>query len=114
MLGGSLTFIYVLTFVAKPDLRGVASLYVGVFLLGATFLAIGICLSAFTDNQVLAYVLGVGVLLVLWFLSGVSRSTSLTEALGERPVRFLEQLSTIEHFPDFSKGIWTRSISSIT
>jgi ABC-2 type transport system permease protein len=105
MLGSSLGFVYVLTFVSKPDLRVVASLYIGVFLLGAAFLAIGLCLSAFTDNQVLAYVLGVGALLVLWFLSGVSRSTSLTETLGERGVRFLESLSIIEHFTDFSKGI---------
>jgi ABC-2 type transport system permease protein len=105
MLVGSLAFIYVLTFVAKPDLHVVASLYLGVFLLGAAFLAIGLCLSAFTDNQVLAYVLGVGVLLVLWFLSGISRSTSLAETLGERGVRFLENLSIIEHFADFSKGI---------
>jgi gliding motility-associated transport system permease protein len=105
MLGSSLAFVYVLTFVAKPDLRVVASLYVGVFLLGASFLAIGLCLSAFTDNQVLAYVLSVGALLVLWFLSGATRSASLTETLGERGVKFLQNLSVIEHFPDFSKGI---------
>jgi len=105
MLGSSLGFVYVLTFVSKPDLRVVAGLYIGVFLLGAAFLAIGLCLSAFTDNQVLAYVLGVGALLVLWFLSGVSRSSSLAETLGERGVRFLENLSIIEHFGDFSKGV---------
>ena len=105
MLGASLAFVGVLTFVSTPDLRVVASLYIGVFLLGAAFLAIGLCLSAFTDNQVLAYVLGVGALLVLWFLSGVSRSTSLAGTLGERGVRFLESLSIIEHFTDFSKGI---------
>jgi gliding motility-associated transport system permease protein len=105
MLGSSLAFVYVLTFVAKPDLRVVASLYLGVFLLGAAFLAIGLCLSAFTENQVLAYVLGVGVLLVLWFLSGISKSSSLAQTLGERGVRFLENLSIIQHFPDFSKGI---------
>ena len=105
MLGSSLAFVWVLTFVSKPDLRVVAGLYIGVFLLGAAFLAVGLCLSAFTDNQVLAYVLGVGTLLVLWFLAGVSRSTSLTETLGERGVRFLENLSIIEHFGDFSKGV---------
>jgi gliding motility-associated transport system permease protein len=105
MLGSSLGFVYVLTFVSKPDLRVVASLYLGVFLLGAAFLAIGLCLSAFTDNQVLAYVLGVGALLVLWFLSGATRSSSLNETLGERGVKFLQNLSVIEHFPDFSKGM---------
>jgi len=105
MLGGSLAFIGVLTEVSSPDLRSVASLYLGVFLLGATFLAIGLCLSAFTDNQVLAYVLGVGVLLVLWFLSGISKSNSINETLGDRATGFLSNLSVIEHFPDFTKGI---------
>ena len=42
MLGASLAFVGVLTFVSTPDLRVVASLYIGVFLLGAAFLAIGL------------------------------------------------------------------------
>lgn len=105
MLGTSLAFVFVLTRVTQPDLKVVASLYLGVFLLGASFLAIGLCLSAFTDNQVLAYVLGVGALLVLWFLSGISRSTSLNETLGDRASRFVGNLSVIEHFPDFAKGV---------
>ncbi len=105
MLGGSLAFIVVLAKVSQPDLRTVASLYLGVFLLGATFLAIGLCLSAFTDNQVLAYVMSVGTLLVLWFLSGVSKSNSLNQSLGEKATGFLANLSVIEHFPDFTKGV---------
>ena len=105
MLAGSLAFIGVLATVSQPDLRTVASLYLGVFLLGATFLAIGLCLSAFTDNQVLAYVMSVGVLLVLWFLSGISKSNSLNESLGERAAAFLSNLSVIEHFGDFTKGV---------
>jgi ABC-2 type transport system permease protein len=105
MLAGSLAFVGVLTSVSQPDLKSVASLYLGVFLLGATFLAIGLALSAFTDNQVLAYVLGVGALLVLWFLSGISKSNSLNETLGQRAVEFLAGLSVIEHFPDFTKGV---------
>jgi ABC-2 type transport system permease protein len=105
MLASSFAFVYVLTFVSNPDLRIVAGLYLGVVLLGGAFLAVGLCLSAFTDNQVLAYVMGVGARLVLWFLSGVSRSASLTETLGERVVGFLESLSIIEHFTDFSKGV---------
>jgi len=105
MLASSLTFVGVLTRVSQPDLKSVASLYVGVFLLGAAFLAIGLCLSAFTDNQVLAYVLGVGALLVLWFLSGISKSNSLNETIGERATEFISNLSVIEHFPDFTKGV---------
>ncbi|PYQ13135.1 MAG: hypothetical protein DMH00_05060 [Acidobacteria bacterium] len=68
-------------------------------------MAIGLCLSAFTDNQVLAYVLGVGALLVLWFLSGISKSNSLNETIGERATEFISNLSVIEHFPDFTKGV---------
>ena len=105
MLAGSLAFVAVLAGVSNPDLKSIASLYLGVFLLGATFLAIGLCLSAFTDNQVLAYVLGVGALLILWFLSGISKSNSLNQTLGDRATNFLSNLSVIEHFPDFTKGV---------
>jgi len=105
MLGTSLVFVCVLTSVSQPDLKIVASLYLGVFLLGAAFIAVGLCVSAFTDNQVLAYVLGVGTLLVLWFLSSVSKSTALSEKLGNRAADFVGNLSIIEHLPDFSKGV---------
>ena len=103
MLGLSLGLVYVLTLVSQPDLKAVASLYLGVFLLGATFLAVGLCLSAFTDNQVLAYVLSVGVLLVLWFLSAFHGN--LVNWMGEQGADVLKNLSIIEHFPDFAKGV---------
>ena len=105
MLATSAVFVFVLARISQPDLKTVASLYLGVFLLGAAFLAIGLCLSAFTDNQVLAYVLGVGTLLVLWLLSAVSNIAGLGERVGDRGAEFITNLSIIEHFPDFAKGI---------
>ncbi|HEV8336083.1 MAG TPA: ABC transporter permease subunit [Candidatus Polarisedimenticolia bacterium] len=102
MLALSLGLVFVLTFVSQPDLRIVGGLYLGVFLLGASFLAVGLCLSSFTDNQVLAYVLSVGALLVLWFMSAMEKNVG---GIGERAAGFFKNLSVIEHFPDFSKGI---------
>jgi len=103
MLGFSAGLVGVLAFVSQPDLKVIGGLYLGVFLLGATFLALGLCLSAFTDNQVLAYVLSVGALLVLWFMSALEGKA--VGWLGERAAGFLKNLSVIEHFQDFSKGI---------
>lgn len=103
MLAFSAGLVGVLFFVSQPDLRVVGGLYLGVFLLGATFLAVGLCLSAFTDNQVLAYVLSVGVLLILWFLSAFDGSVA--GWAGDRVAGFMKQLSIIEHFQDFSKGV---------
>ncbi len=103
MLAFSAGLVGVLTFVSQPDLRVVGGLYLGVLLLGATFLAVGLCLSAFTDNQVLAYVLSVGALLVLWFVSAFEGN--VVGWLGERGAAFVKHLSVIEHFQDFAKGI---------
>jgi ABC-2 type transport system permease protein len=103
MLALTLPLIYVLKIVTQPDLLMIASLYLGILLMGAAFLAIGLCLSAFTDNQVLAYVLGVGTLLGLWFLSAFEGP--LTSWFGEKPAGFLRNLSIITHFPDFAKGV---------
>lgn len=103
MLAFSAGLVGVLVFVSQPDLKVIGGLYLGVFLLGATFLAVGLCLSAFTDNQVLAYVLSVGALLVLWFMSALEGK--VVGWLGERAADFLKNLSVIEHFQDFSKGV---------
>ena len=116
MLGASLSFMGILSYVSDPDWKTIASLYLGVFLLGASFLAVGLCLSAFTENQVLAYVLGVGTLLTLWLLAGapnlirwlfstVPKAGSVFENLGDRLGEFVANLSVIEHFGDFSKGV---------
>jgi ABC-2 type transport system permease protein len=47
--------------------------YIGVALLGAAFIAVGLFVSSLTDNQVIAAVVTFAVLLFLWFLDPVQQ-----------------------------------------
>ncbi|MEZ4546207.1 MAG: hypothetical protein R3B51_00030 [Thermodesulfobacteriota bacterium] len=68
--------MFVLMVHGNPDLGAVLSGYIGLFLLGASFLSIGIFASSLTDNQLIAAVISFGVLLVLWLVGALSDAES--------------------------------------
>ncbi|MDT8719116.1 ABC transporter permease [Clostridium sp. 19966] len=65
-----ITFLYplLLTSFGKVAIGETISAYIGVFLLGACFIAVGIFISALSDSQVVAAVGTLGVTFVLWIL----------------------------------------------
>jgi ABC-2 type transport system permease protein len=70
----------------------------GLFLLGASFLALGIFTSTLSENQVVSAVLGFGALLLLFILDWVAQ--------GGGPMSgFLGELSVMGHFKDLAKGL---------
>jgi ABC-2 type transport system permease protein len=95
------TFIYpvllasVYTFDWGPPLAG----YVGVILLGATFIACGTFISSLTENQVVSAMSTYGVLVFFWFL------TWNEEAFGPQLVSTINRLSLFNRFEDFAKGV---------
>jgi ABC-2 type transport system permease protein len=96
-----LTFLYpaLLAAVFSLDPGPVAAGYLGIFLMGAACIACGIFLSSLTENQIVAAMSTVGVLLVLWFLDwneGIA---------GSATVVVLHQLSFSEHFFNFIRGV---------
>ncbi|MDD5544914.1 MAG: ABC transporter permease [Acidobacteriia bacterium] len=74
--------------------------FFGILLLGGALLALGSFISSLTENQIIASVSTFGVFLILWVLDISSRSgeSKLGEVLG--------YLSVLNHFEDFSKGIF--------
>lgn len=84
---------------AQMDPGPVVTAYLGLFLLGAAFIALGLFLSSLTENQIVAAVLTFGALLALWMAGWVSRGAATGWA------GFLNQISIIEHFDSFAKGI---------
>jgi ABC-2 type transport system permease protein len=72
--------------------------YLGVFLQGESFLVVGLFLSSLTRSQVVAGIGGLGAALLLW-LAGLLGDPS--SALGI----WLNELSLVAHFEDFTKGI---------
>lgn len=79
-------------FAGDPDPGPMVLSYLGLWLLGGGFLAIGIFCSALTSNQVVAAILSFVVLLTLWFLA------DLGGAWGEAT-------SIITHLEGFSVGV---------
>ncbi len=57
-----------LSLVGSVSVSEIAGGYIGIFLLGCAFIAIGLFVSSLTENQVVAAVVTFGLLLLLWIL----------------------------------------------
>lgn len=94
MLDVAILFLY-----GTPDWRPIAVGYLGLVLLGASFLSIGLLISSFTKNQVVAGVMTFAVLLLLWVINWLGNLG------GPTMQAVLSYLSLTDHFDDFSKGV---------
>ncbi len=74
--------------------------YLGLFLMGAVFLSMGLFASALTDNQMIAAVISFGILIGLW-MAGASVHTAGESALGQ----VANYLSMSNHLDSFIKGL---------
>jgi len=88
------TFAY-----GNPELVPILNGYLGLFLMGAAFIAVGIFFSSLTENQIVAAVLTFGTLLLFWILNWASYSA------GGIWKSVLNYLSFIQHFDDMTRGI---------
>lgn len=75
--------------------------YLGALLLGATYLAIGLCVSARTDNQVVALMVTIVVGSALYFLG----SDSVTALFGSAGSDLLRALGTGSRFESIERGV---------
>ncbi len=98
-LAASLWYVAILRFYGSPDMGPIYSGYVGMFLFGAACLAAGTFASVLTENQMVAGIIGFGILLFFWLLGWVS--AAITGSAGEA----ISMLSILKHFDDFQKGM---------
>jgi ABC-2 type transport system permease protein len=96
-----LTAIYpaILLLYGNPELGIVAAGYLGLFLLAAVFVSVGLLTSSLTENQIVAAVTCFVILLLLYVISWPAETTGL--ALGNT----LKYLSVVEHFGEMVKGL---------
>jgi ABC-2 type transport system permease protein len=101
------TLLYALTlwYLADPvgniDTGGIMGSYIGLLLLGAVFVSIGIFASAITDNQIVAFILG---LFLCFFMYSAFESLKLL-SLPVKTQLLLEQLGISSHFYAMGKGV---------
>ena len=75
------------------------SSYLGLVLLGAVLIALGLFISSLTENQIVAGVITFAIALLLWIISMLANDTST--AWGQA----LQYLSVIQHYEGFTRGV---------
>ena len=99
MLVLTVTYSLIVSWITPVEWGPLATGYLGLFLQGAAFIAIGILISSLTENQIVAAVATFGTLLIFWVISWASDSA------GGNLGRVLSHLSLTEHFESFAKGV---------
>ena len=99
MLALTIYYPLVLNVYGEPDMGPILSGYLGLFMLGATLLSLGLLASSVTSNQIIAAVLGLALVLGFWLIDALSGIVS--GSLAE----FFSYLSVSGHFQDFVRGI---------
>ena len=100
MLGATGFHMGLLFWYGEPELLPVLSGYLGLLLMGASFISIGLLISSATRNQVVAGMITFAVLLLFWVISWLGDPSS-----GSTVSTVLAYLSVLDHFDDFSKGV---------
>lgn len=99
MLGVTLPHVALLFIVGNPEWRPVAAGYLGLALLGVSFIPLGLLISSLTRNQIVAAMATFGVLLLFWTISWFASAASpVVQGL-------VLAISITEHFDDFTLGI---------
>ena len=100
MLLVTMIYIGILFIYGNPEWRPIAAGYIGLLLMGGTFISLGLFLSSVTKNQIVAGFLTFGTFLLLWVIGwfGDNSGSPLTQSI-------VKGLSITEHFSDFARGI---------
>jgi ABC-2 type transport system permease protein len=95
-------FPLILNIIVKPgiEIGGVFTGYLGIFLLLASFLAVGVAVSSLFSNQIAVFFATLGILLVLWLIG------FLGQAFGGLVGQVVEYIGITNHFTNsFFMGV---------
>jgi ABC-2 type transport system permease protein len=99
MLGGTLLYPALLAVYSNPEPGPILSSYVGLFLMGCTFIAMGIFFSSLTSSQIVAGAATFGVSLFFLIIGWAA------PFVGSTVSKILAQFSILEHYDSFAKGL---------
>ena len=98
-LAFTISFSVAFSFMTPVDWGALGAGYLGMVLLGASCLALGLFASSLTENQIIAGVVGFALLLLLWIIGWVQELAS--GPLGQA----MQYLSLLDHYENFTKGV---------
>lgn len=99
LLALTLVFPLLLAFIGKPDWATIWTGYLGVFFLGASFMAIGVLASSLTSNMIIAAMVTFAISLVIWLLP------SAGQMFGGSAADVLSYLSIMSHQENLGRGV---------
>ena len=99
MIGLTVLYPVIVVYFARLEWGPVLTGYLGLLLMGATFIAVGVFASSLTENQIVAAITTFGALLIFWILGWSA------DYAGGTAGRVLQFLSILEHNDSFSKGV---------
>ncbi len=92
-------------YLGNPDNGVIVAAYLGSWLMGGAFLAIGMCMSALTKNQVVAFILAIVVSFV-FVASGTAMVLDVFELWANSlTIDTIASLSFLTHFAAMAKGV---------
>lgn len=92
----------VLELVGSPEIGPIVTGLVGLALVGALYLAIGVFASAWTQNQIIAFLLTVFIIGLPTFAAYYAAGQSIRDPAIDRLIRYL---SVNQQYADFAKGL---------
>jgi ABC-2 type transport system permease protein len=99
MVALTLYYPLILMTFGNPDMGVLAASYIGVILLGGSFLSLGLLASSLSQNQVVAAMISFGLILCLWLIGFLGAIFTGSGAA------IIDYISIVAHYGDFMKGI---------
>lgn len=99
MLAVTLPHLGILFYFGNPEWKPVVTAYIGLLLLGACFVSLGLFISSLTSNQIVAGISTFAVFLFLWIITWIGTVT------GPTATKLTTYISINEHLDDFGKGV---------
>jgi ABC-2 type transport system permease protein len=97
----SLSIPITIMLLGKPDLGPIIGGYAGALLMGGAYLAIGMWVSSYTENQIIAFILGVVATFVLFIIG----NPFFTMAAPQVMVPLFSYLGLSTHFDSIQRGV---------
>lgn len=101
MIGSTIIYYFIVEYFGTPDPASIFSGYLGIWFEGAFFIAVGLLVSSWTYNQIIAAMVSYVILFSNYF------STNFSPYFTGSMAEFFTQLSTRTHIENFAVGIIT-------
>ena len=99
MLGVTFVHMGILFVYGNPEWKPIVTGYLGLLLMGGSFISIGLWISSMTRNQIVAGMVTFAFFLLMWTINWAADSA------GPVMQKVLQAVSITGHLDDFSKGV---------